>query len=93
MESGLGKMKKRQSIVARPSPALGVLFFSKLNNNYLLSLCLQPVILLSFEDRLLWFQDTINIGRAVLSFLNRSGVAWSGSVALLLCRLRLSKSI
>ena len=52
-------------------------FFSKLNNEYLLSLCLQPVILLSFEDRLLWFHDTINIGRAFLSFLNRSGVAWS----------------
>ena len=66
--------------------------FSKLNDNYLLSLCLQPLILLGFEDRLLWFHDTINIGRAFLSFLsflNRSGVAWSGSVALMLCRLRL----
>ena len=59
----------------------------------MLSLCLQPLILLSFEDRLLWFHDTINIGRAFLSFLSHSGVAWSGSVALLLCRLRLSKSI
>ena len=36
MESGLGKMKKRQSIVARPSPALGVLFFQQVER-YLLA--------------------------------------------------------
>ena len=51
------------------------------------------MILLSFEDRLLWFHDTINIGRAFLSFLNRSGVAWSENVALLLCWMRFSNPI
>ena len=70
-------------------PGTWCFVFSKLNDFYLLSLCLH-LILLSFEDRLLCFQDTINIGRAVLSC---SGVAWSGSVALLLCRMRFSKPI
>jgi hypothetical protein len=70
MKSGLGKMKKHQSIVARPSPALGVLFSASFDHTCLLSLYLQPPISLSFQDRLLWFHDTINIGRALLSFLS-----------------------
>ena len=82
------KEKMSESLRDTSEPSTWCFVFSKL-----MSLCLQPVILLSFEDRLLWFHDTINIGRAFLSFLDRSGVAWSGSIALLLCRMGFSKPI
>ena len=60
--------KMSASLRDTSEPGTWCFVFSKLNGICLLSLCLQPVILLSFEDRLLWFPDTINIGRAFLSF-------------------------
>ena len=46
-------------------------FFSKLNDKYLLSLCLQPLILLGFEDRLLVMVSWYHQHRMCLSQLSQ----------------------
>ena len=84
MESGLGKMKKRQWIVARPSPALGVLFWAVFDHAWIqidvivynsqMYFCCCVWVCPCIEVGLLWFHNTIIIVSVSLSFL--SNLLW-----------------
>ena len=100
MEIGLWKMKKHQSIVARPSPALVVLFWAafamlrfRLMSLFKTFLCIFVLLPpLSIQVRLLWFHDTISVSVSLsflgnLQWLDGNGVPWSQWQILALMRV------